>query len=185
VLTSNRLSNLVDADLQVALVNLQNLCLLDNIVTKRTNYRLHLIHKLPQLRLLDFQKVKLKERQEAKKLFATENGQLIKAPPSPPKTFVPGEIPNVDLPETEPVPVEEPSRKGPTPEQLIAIKTAIANSQTLEEVARLEKALKQGQGLSDMVLPGDAASKTPTIATNTGVPPSTQQPEESSAMEEG
>lgn len=64
----------------------------------------------------------LQERQEAKKLFATENGQLSKAPPSPPKTFIPGEIPSDDLPETEPVPVEEPSRKGPTPEQLIAIK---------------------------------------------------------------
>jgi len=60
VLTSNRLSNLVDADLQVALVNLQNLCLLDNIVTKRTNYREHLIQKLPKLRLLHFEKVKLK-----------------------------------------------------------------------------------------------------------------------------
>lgn len=66
----------------------------------------------------------------------------------------------------------------------LLIQTAIANSQTLEEVARLEKALKQGQGLSDMVLPGDAASKTPTTATDTGVPPSSQQQEESSAMEE-
>jgi len=60
VLTNNRLSNLGDLDHLATLVNLQNLCLLDNVVTKRTNYRLHLIHKLPKLRLLDFKKVKLK-----------------------------------------------------------------------------------------------------------------------------
>ena len=60
VLTNNRLSNLVDLDHLAALLNLQNLCLLDNAVTKRPNYRLHLIHKLPKLRLLDFKKVKLK-----------------------------------------------------------------------------------------------------------------------------
>ena len=60
VLTNNRLSNLVDLDHLATLANLQNLCLLDNLVTKRPNYRLHLIHKLPKLRLLDFKKVKLK-----------------------------------------------------------------------------------------------------------------------------
>lgn len=59
VLTNNRLSNLVDLDSLATLVNLQNLCLLDNLVTKKPNYRLHLIHKLPNLRLLDFKKVKL------------------------------------------------------------------------------------------------------------------------------
>ncbi|KAG0555566.1 hypothetical protein M758_12G182000 [Ceratodon purpureus] len=190
VLTNNRLSNLVDVDHLATLVNLQNLCLLDNAVTKRPNYRLHLIHKLPKLRLLDFKKVKLKERQEAKKLFATENGQPAKDTPAPAKTFVPGEIPSDDLPETEeteevPAQVEEPSRKGPTPEQIIAIKTAIANSQTLEEVARLEKALKLGQLPSDIVLPGDDALKKPTTDTNASIPPSAQQPEETTAMEEG
>lgn len=64
----------------------------------------------------------LQEREEARKLFATENGQPAKAPPSPAKTFVPGEIPSDDVPETLPALVEEPSRKGPTPEQIIAIK---------------------------------------------------------------
>ena len=66
----------------------------------------------------------LQERQEAKKLFATENGQPAEDTPPPAKTFVPGEIPSDDLPENEEIPaeVEEPSRKGPTPEQIIAIK---------------------------------------------------------------
>ncbi|KAG0582058.1 hypothetical protein KC19_3G030600 [Ceratodon purpureus] len=186
VLTNNRLSNLVDVDHLATLVNLQNLCLLDNVVTKRPNYRLHLIHNLPKLRLLDFKKVKLEEREEAMKLFATENGQSAKAPtPSSAKTFVPGEIPTDNSPETLPVEVEEPSRKGPTPEQIVAIKTAIANSQTLEEVVRLEKALKLGQLPSDLVLPGDDALRKSTTETSATVPPSSEHSEETSAMDEG
>ncbi|XP_024356928.1 U2 small nuclear ribonucleoprotein A' [Physcomitrium patens] len=186
VLTNNRLSNLVDLDHLRTLVNLQNLCLLDNVVTKRPNYRLYLIHKLPKLRLLDFKKVKLKEKQEAKKLFAAENGRPAEIPPPPPaKTFVPGEIPSDDVPETIPPEAEEPSRKGPTPEQIIAIKTAIANSQTLEEVARLEKALKLGQLPSDIVLPGNDTSGKPVTDTNSDGPPNTQETEETTEMEEG
>jgi U2 small nuclear ribonucleoprotein A' len=185
VLTNNRLSNLADLDHLAALVNLQNLCLLDNVVAKRPNYRLHLIYKLPKLRLLDFKKVKLKERQEAKKLFTAENDPPPKAPVSPPaKTFTPGEIPSEDILEDTPQ-VEELPRKGPTPEQIVAIKTAIANSQTLEEVARLEKALKQGQLPSDFVLPGDDASRNPTTDITANVPPSAQLSEGTNAMEEG
>ena len=67
------------------------------------------------------------ERQEAGKLFATENGQPTKAL-TPAKTFVPGEIPVDILPEVVPAKVEEPSRKGPTPEQLIAIKVIFTSN---------------------------------------------------------
>ncbi|XP_024383472.1 U2 small nuclear ribonucleoprotein A' isoform X2 [Physcomitrium patens] len=185
VLTNNRLSNLVDLDHLATLKNLQNLCLLDNVVTKRPNYRLHLIYKLPKLRLIDFKKVKLKEREEAKKLFATENGPPSKAlPPPPAKTFIPGEIPSDDIPESIPAEVEEPSQKGPTPEQIVAIKTAIANSQTLEEVARLEKALKLGQLPSDIELPGVNASENRIMDSSVSHSSSSKQSEGTSAMEE-
>ena len=60
VLTNNRLVNLVDLDPLAALVNLQTLILLDNIVTKKPNYCLYVINKLNKLRLLDFRKVKKK-----------------------------------------------------------------------------------------------------------------------------
>lgn len=52
--------------------------------------------------------------------------------------------------------VAKPS--APTPEQLTAIKAAIANAQTLEEVQRLESALKQGKMPSEMLDPGNSAS---------------------------
>lgn len=65
------------------------------------------------------------ERQAAKKLFATENGQAAKAPAPPPsKTFIPGEVPSDDVLEETPAEVEELPRKGPTPEQIIAIKVS-------------------------------------------------------------
>jgi U2 small nuclear ribonucleoprotein A' len=40
-------------------------------------YRLYTIYKLPNLRVLDFQKVKFKERVFAKNLFESEKGQKI------------------------------------------------------------------------------------------------------------
>lgn len=146
VLTNNRLVNLVEIDPLASLPKLQYLSLMDNNITKKPNYRLYVIHKLKALRLLDFKKVKQKERIEAASLFASEEAEE-EAKKESVKTFVPGEVPSVPEESKE----EEPSKPvGPTPEQIIAIKAAIVNSQTLEEVARLEKALKSGQVPADL-----------------------------------
>ncbi|XP_057948476.1 U2 small nuclear ribonucleoprotein A' isoform X2 [Malania oleifera] len=146
VLTNNRLVNLVDIDPLASLPKLHFLTLLDNNVTKKPNYRLYVIHKLKTLRLLDFKKVKYKERMEAQSLFASKEAEE-EAKKQSVKTFVPGEVPS-----SKEVPKEEqiPKAVAPTPEQIIAIKAAIVNSQTLEEVARLEKALKSGQLPADL-----------------------------------
>ena len=53
-------------------------------------------------------------------------------------------------------------RKGPSPEQITAIKAAIANAQTLEEVQRLENALTSGQ------LPSELQSDAPTSQAQNG-----------------
>ncbi|KAL3685418.1 hypothetical protein R1sor_003440 [Riccia sorocarpa] len=156
ILTNNRLQNLADLDPIAELKNLHTLSLLDNNVTKQAHYRLFLIHKLPKLRLLDFKKVKLKERQEAKKQFVTKEAEA-EAKKIPAKTFSPGEV----VPPVEPSEPSEPPRTGPTPEQMLAIKAAIASSQTLEEVARLEKALKTGQLPADLILAGDDDQRKP------------------------
>ncbi|KAG8379612.1 hypothetical protein BUALT_Bualt07G0106900 [Buddleja alternifolia] len=141
VLTNNRLTNLVEIDPLASLSKLQFLSLLDNNITKKPNYRMYVIHKLKSLRVLDFRKVKQKERIEANKLFASEEAEE-EAKRESAKTFVPGEIPS-----TQDVTKEEQTTApaAPTPEQILAIKAAIVNSQTLEEVARLEQALKSGQ----------------------------------------
>lgn len=148
VLTNNRLVNLVEIDPLASLSKLQFLSLLDNNITKKPNYRLYVIHKLKSLRVLDFKKVRNKERLEARNLFSSKEVEE-EAKKESVKTFVPGELENASKP------VEEkptPNVSAPTPEQIIAIKAAIVNSQTLEEVARLEQALKTGQLPADLNL---------------------------------
>lgn len=151
VLTGNRLSNLADLDNLSALPNLKRLSLLDNVVCKKENYRLYAIHRLPKLKLLDFSKVKEKEREAARRQYGVLNRETTSTADEPSskkaKTFTPGEA--LPAPVAK-APVAEP-KKGPTAEQLTAIKAAIANATTLEEVARLEKALTSGQVPSDLL----------------------------------
>lgn len=141
ILTNNRLVNLMEIDPLASLPKLQTLSLLDNNITKKPNYRLYVIFKLKKLRLLDFRKVKQKERIEAEGLYASKEAEE-EAKKIPAKTFTPGEVTNAaDSLKEEQI----PKVVAPTPEQIIAIKAAIVNSQTLEEVARLEQALRSGQ----------------------------------------
>ncbi|XP_027363822.1 U2 small nuclear ribonucleoprotein A' [Abrus precatorius] len=146
VLTNNRIANLVEIDPLASLPKLQFLSLLDNNITKKANYRLYVISKLKSLRVLDFKKVKNKERLEAKSLFASKE-VIEEVQRTPVKTLSPGETPNVPEATEE---QQTPKVVAPTAEQIIAIKAAIVNSQTLEEVARLEKALKSGQLPADL-----------------------------------
>ncbi|KAG6415733.1 hypothetical protein SASPL_123148 [Salvia splendens] len=140
VLTNNRLTNLAEIDPLASLPKLQFLSLLDNNITKKPNYRLYVIHKLKSLRVLDFKKVKQKERAEAKILFASEEAEEEVKRES--AKVVPAET----LSTQESAREQQTSKPAaPTPEQILAIKAAIVNSQTLEEVARLEQALKSGQ----------------------------------------
>eukprot|EP00347_Sterkiella_histriomuscorum_P020586 403337242 len=72
ILTNNKISNLQEID-NIAQgcknCTLLRLSLVGNIVTNLPNYRAYVIHKIPSLRILDFQKVTQNERKEAKKLF--------------------------------------------------------------------------------------------------------------------
>jgi len=107
MLANNSLLNLRDLKPLAKLPKLRRLCLLDNNVTKQPNYRLFVINLLPDLLVLDFKRVKPTEREAAQKLSA--DGQLNG--------------------------VEED--KGPSKEQITAIKAAIQNAKTLEEVTKL------------------------------------------------
>ncbi|KAK3029343.1 hypothetical protein RJ639_037866, partial [Escallonia herrerae] len=156
VLTNNRLVNLVEIDPLASLTNLQVLSLLDNNITKKPNYRLYVIHKLKSLRLLDFRKVTQKERIAAANMFSSQEDEE-EAKKESVKTFVPGELPSV--PEV-PKEVQTPKMVSPTAEQITAIKAAIVNSQTLEEVARLEEVLKSGMLPADLVISDDTVTIT-------------------------
>uniref|UniRef100_A0AAQ4QLU9 Small nuclear ribonucleoprotein polypeptide A' n=1 Tax=Gasterosteus aculeatus aculeatus TaxID=481459 RepID=A0AAQ4QLU9_GASAC len=61
VLTNNNIQELGDLDPLATVKTLTLLSLLRNPVTNKKHYRLYVINKMPQIRVLDFQKVKLKK----------------------------------------------------------------------------------------------------------------------------
>lgn len=147
ILTNNRLSNLADVDPLVGFKHLKHLSLMGNPVTKKANYRLYVVFRLPQVRVLDFRKVKQAEREKAKELFGGAEGEAGAANGS--KTF---ELGKVAGDTAEAMEEDEKPQSGPTPQQLLALKAAIANAATLEEVQRLETALTTGIVPSDLKL---------------------------------
>ncbi|KAM9366966.1 U2 small nuclear ribonucleoprotein A' isoform 2-T2 [Symphorus nematophorus] len=135
VLTSNNIQELGDLDPLATVKTLTLLSLLRNPVTNKKHYRLYVINKIPQIRVLDFQKVKLKERQEAEKMFKGKRGaQLAKDIARRTKTFTPGAAAQL-----------EKKRTGPSQADVEAIKNAIANASSLAEVERLKGMLQAGQ----------------------------------------
>jgi U2 small nuclear ribonucleoprotein A' len=60
ILTGNQIQELGDLDPLASLPKLKMLSLLHNPVTSKDHYRLYVAHKIPQVRILDFRKVKLK-----------------------------------------------------------------------------------------------------------------------------
>ena len=142
-LVNNSLRNLGDLDELGAIKKLTHLSLSGNPVCAKENYRLYVIYKCKALKTLDFCKVKAAERELAEKMFGKDDGAAARA-----KTFTPGDGLD-DAKEKEPE--EEAKPSGPSPEQLLALKAKIAQAETLEEIARLENALKTG------VVPADFA----------------------------
>jgi len=128
ILTNNKITNLNDIDPLSELPSLRSLSLLDNLVAKKQNYRLYIIHKLPRLTLLDFRKVKQKERIAAEKLFGPAGkGEKGKDRGDKQEKSVPA----------------HPS--GFSHQQVEAIKQAIAQAKSMEEVEELERSLQAGQ----------------------------------------
>jgi len=136
VLTGNKLEKLVDLEPLTKMKNLERLSLIENPVTKVKHYRPYMIFKGGKsLRILDFQRIKDKERKAAALLFAGERGQKLLAEIAPARTA--GK-------ELAPGATQEAAKAGPSPEVIERIKKAIAEAETIEEVTRLERALKSG-----------------------------------------
>merc|ERR1712066_933178 len=139
ILTNNSIQELAELEPLGCLSKITMLSLLHNPVVTRRNYREYVIHKFPNLRVLDFKKVKYQEREAAKALFKTKEGKTqLKDIQRKAKTFVPGEpLPEATNRTTNPA--------GLTPEQVRHIKTMIAKAGSLEEIERLNQMLRTGQ----------------------------------------
>lgn len=137
-LTNCEIRELTDIDNLKGLKKLEYLSLMRNPVTHRPKYRLYVIHHLPNIRVLDFRRIRLKERQEAKKLFGSKEGKaLITEMAKKRKTFTPG-APIVNEP-------TEADITGPSKADKEAIKEAIMKAKSLEEVEKLKQLLQSGQ----------------------------------------
>ncbi|KAL1924331.1 uncharacterized protein VTP21DRAFT_7366 [Calcarisporiella thermophila] len=144
ILTNNTIQELGDLEPLGAFKKLQYVSLLDNPVTRKKHYRHFVIWKCPNLRVLDFQRVRDAERKEARKLFQAKEGITSLAQSiidTKTKTFEPG------------AGLEEMKSSVPklvaNPEEQEKIREAIKNAKSLDEVARLENLLRTGR------LPGD------------------------------
>lgn len=134
ILTNNNMQELGDLDTLASVKTLKFLSLLRNPVTTKKQYRLYLVHKVPQLRVLDFQRIKQKEREAAAKMFKGKKGQaLAQEVGRRSKTFTAGE----KL-------AEKRGPTGPSKEDVELIKAAITQASTLDEVERLNQMLKTG-----------------------------------------
>lgn len=138
ILTNNRIERLQDLDLLGSLKKLQVLSLVENPVTKQRGYRLYVISRCKGLKVLDFKKVTQTERAEADKAFAGKA--------APAHEEIKGSAPAAaEEATTTGAAATEPAKKAPTAAQLAAIRAAIAQAQTMEEVQELEAALRSGQ----------------------------------------
>ena len=155
ILTNNHIQELGDIEPLAAFKRLECLSLLNNPITTKKHYRPYVIHKLPNVRVLDFRKVKLRERNEAKELFKGSKGQALeKEIGVKSKTFTPG------VNETN---SNQPNRPVHTAADVEAIKAAIAKAQTLEEIERLNQLLKSGY------IPGRSDANPRNVAQNQSI----------------
>lgn len=129
VLTNNKIANFGDIDNIASFTKLVELSLVDNPVVRRQNYRLYVIYKMPQLRLLDFRRIRPQERESAKMLFSSEAGNLVKQ----------------KILEAKSVAAREQRKAAPTKEQLEAFREAVRSATSQSEINRLERMARAGR----------------------------------------
>jgi len=134
ILTNNKINTLSDIDPLETVRSLRYLSLLDNLITKTQHYRLYIIHKLPFLRVLDFRKIKQKERKASESLFGNHE-QKAKQP----------SIKTTEVQSSITAQPQSMSATGLSTQEVQAIKIAIKNTTSIEEMVELENALVSGK----------------------------------------
>lgn len=130
MLTGNMIQELGDLDPLIPLKNLTSLCLLQNPVSAKPQYRQYVIYRFPQLRLLDFRKIKQKERDAAADYFKSKRGKEM-ARDIAKKAKIQSMI---GIPDKQPINADERNK----------IRDAISTASSLDEVRRLSKLLQAG-----------------------------------------
>jgi len=134
VLSNNELKELPDIDVLKSLEKLEYLSLMGCPMTAINNYRLYVIFRLPQVRVLDYRRVKQSEKKEAKRIFGGKAGSKLLNEIG--NTFTPGE----DLEHN----ISAIKSGGFSEEEKAKIKEAILKATSLEEVEMLNQQLQSG-----------------------------------------
>ncbi|KAA1468508.1 L domain-like protein [Dentipellis sp. KUC8613] len=144
VLTNNNISELGDLEPLRELKGLKYLSLLGNPVREKKWYREWLAWRLPGLRVLDFQRIRDKERSTARGLFLTGDG-LMNALATTLSTTVSTASSKPAITTDEPRPIAGvKAGRLMSKEEADKVKDAIAKATSIEEIRRLERSLKEG-----------------------------------------
>ncbi|KAL3102171.1 hypothetical protein niasHS_003580 [Heterodera schachtii] len=134
VLTNNNLAQLGDIDVLASCPRLEYLSLQGNPLTHLPKYRQYVIYKLKNVRVLDYKRIRLAERQAAKKLFKGESGARLKS-----ELVKRSQQISEGGAETE-----QPPKKRATEEQK-KIRELISGAKTLVDVERVQQILQSGE----------------------------------------
>ncbi|KZT06322.1 L domain-like protein [Laetiporus sulphureus 93-53] len=145
VLTNNNITELGDLEPLKDLKNLLYLSLLGNPVREKKYYREWLAWRIPELRVLDFQRIRDKERQTAKTLFLTAD-KLPTQLATTLSTTVSTHTSKAPVATDEPKPAIVHGKAGRlmSKEEAEKVKEAIARATSIEEIRRLERSLREG-----------------------------------------
>ncbi|KAG2149766.1 L domain-like protein [Suillus cothurnatus] len=145
VLTGNSIVELGDLEPLKEIKGLKYLALLGNPVREKKWYREWLAWRIPSLRVLDFQRIRDKEREAGKTLFLTAEG-LPTALATTISTTVSkqGSKATVTLDEPKPAALSGKAGRLMSKEDAEKVKLAIAKATSIEEIRRLERSLREG-----------------------------------------
>ncbi|KAH7104306.1 L domain-like protein [Auriculariales sp. MPI-PUGE-AT-0066] len=146
VFTNNLIAELGDLEPLQHLRFLEYMSLLGNPVRERKWYREWLAFRIKALRVLDFQRIRDKERTTAKSLFLTEDELLTDLATRLSTTISAQSVKGLSTEEPRQAAAAAIGRAGRlmSEEERTKVKLAIANATSADEVVRLERSLKEG-----------------------------------------
>lgn len=144
-LTYNKITHLSDLESLKTLTSLRSLYLTGNPVTATQNYRLWCIWRFPKLEILDFQRIKQKERVQAEKIFS--DSKQVDAVLSIKSANVSEIVLSEDQEsnkQTNHAKVENNSIKKLTKKERTLLEKELEKAETLEDMQRIEDILNRG-----------------------------------------
>lgn len=151
VLTNNKIQDLAEIDNIATLTKLEHLSLLDNPVMIKPNYRSYVIHKIPSLKSLDFQKIEKREREVVARYFESAGGRAMVTAMKSTNVLQHEDMESSSSSgdsqdaEIEANRKENDAQKAPlqlTEEQKNLVREAIQNAKSKAEIDTIEKHLK-------------------------------------------